>query len=83
MAGGREIALLLPAAVALDLIPCVEAVALEQAVSETERHRGVIAPGAAGEIEGTAAEHVTYRGEGARATVLSRGRDGVAYREAE
>ncbi len=83
LAGRSEIALLLPAAVAFHLVPCVEPVAFEKAVGQTEGHGGVIAPGAPRQIEGAAAEHVAHRGEGTRPAKLRGGGDGVADCEAD
>src|SRR6185437_14006603 len=41
---GGEISLLLPAAIALDLVARVEGVALQKAIGEAQRHGGVVAP---------------------------------------
>src|SRR6185437_9428410 len=83
LSGGRKVAVALPARVALHLVMCVEAIGSEQAVGETERHGGVIAPSTAGQRERTAADQRAYRREAAGAAVLRRGRDRIRGREAE
>ena len=77
------IAVLVPAAVALHLIGRVEAALLDEAAGQAEGHGGVVAPGAPGEIEGAAAEHVAHGGEATRPAKLRGGGDGVTDREAD
>jgi hypothetical protein len=47
-----------PAHVTLQLVDGVEAPAFDEALGEAQRHRGVVGPGAGGQVERAAADHV-------------------------
>ena len=68
--GRAAITLALPAHVALHLVVRVESFALEQAFGQQQRHGGVVGPGAARLVEGTAAQQVPHGGEAARLAEL-------------
>src|SRR5512134_1696352 len=63
-AGAAQVAGLPPAAVALHLVPRVEAPALEQAGAEAQGHGGVVGPLAGGQVERAAAGHAGDGREG-------------------
>src|SRR5262245_1067450 len=70
LAGRGQITLLLPARIALDLVARIEAVGLEQALGQAQRHSGVIRPRASREIEWPTTDHVAHGGKCARAAEL-------------
>src|SRR5882672_11801451 len=70
LTGRGEVAFELPAPVAAHLVRGIGTVALEEAVGEAKRHCRVVAPGTAWQFEGTAADHVAERREGARLSIL-------------
>ena len=71
---GRQVPLLLPAPIARDLVARIEAPALEQALGQTQRHGGVIAPGAARQVEGPPPSRSPTGGKRPRAGTGSRRR---------
>src|SRR5579862_4909056 len=81
VAGRREVALLLPEAITIDLIARIEAFAFEEALGETQRHGGVVTPPAAWQLERSSAEHVAHRCEATRAAKLRGGGNRIADRK--
>ena len=72
-----------PANVAPQLVGRVEAAALDQAFSKTERHRGVVGPLPGHEAERAAADHLGQRLERSRTLELERRSECVTDGEAE
>ncbi len=78
-----KVSVTLPPTIALDLVTCVKATALEKAFGETERHRGVVAPAPARQIEWTASEQITHRGKRSEAAILSRSSQRITDAQSE
>jgi hypothetical protein len=77
-AGGRPLAVAVPAPVALELVDRVEAAPGQQRVGQAQRHRRVVGPRAGGQVERPAADHVGHRREGPGRLELDGGAERVA-----
>src|SRR5690349_423599 len=82
-AGRAQMAVVIPVEVAVHLVDGIESVAMEQAVREAQRHRGVVGPLAGLETERPAADHVGERLESSARLELDRRADGITAGEAE
>ena len=81
--GTAEVALPVPAHVALQLVHGVKPALGDQALCQTERHGCVICPLAAGEPERTSAHDVRNGRERARWLELQSGAQGIAHSQAQ
>lgn len=77
-ARGAEVALFVPAGVALELVNRVEAATFDEALREAERHGRVVGPLAGLQVEGAATDHVGDGLEAAGGLEFQGGAHGIA-----